>query len=73
MDASQLTISLGTALATASALLVSLIGMVVWAFSYFTSKADHEKTVERVQVLEQNWGDIKSDLSYIRGRLEPKP
>lgn len=73
MDAGQLTVPLWGAIAIGGTIISSLIGLVVWAFSYFASKSDHENLDERVTILEGRWAEVNGHLQYIRGRLEPKP
>jgi len=71
MDASILTIPLWGAISVGAIIVTSIIGVVVWAFTFFATKEQHEEHEDRIRQIEQSWSDIRSDLSYIRGRLEP--
>lgn len=76
MNAETLVVPLWAAIGAGSTVAVALVGVVVWVFTVFLTKDDHKNAHEdhenRIKALEQNWTEIKSDLSYIRGRLEPK-
>lgn len=63
--------------------LAMVIGVVVWCFSYFQSKADASAVekrqngrIENVEHKMDNFADklgkVSEDTQYIRGRLEPK-
>jgi hypothetical protein len=66
-------IGFGVTVATVTA------GVVLWSIATFTSKEDSakiEKRVDKIEVemsaLRENVISIRSDVSYIRGRIEPK-
>lgn len=72
MDASNIVVPIwGVASSIAS-----IAGLVVWVYTTFETKEDakikYQGMDARVQDLERTLHQIASDVSYIRGRLEPK-
>lgn len=54
------------------ALAVACVGVTLWMSARFQTKEDAAKLELRVSAMESNMNQIAVDVSYIRGRLEPK-
>ena len=65
MDAQSLTVPLWGAIATAGGIISTMVLLVAWVFSTFARKED-------LKSLSEKFNKVASDVSYIRGRMEPK-
>lgn len=72
----QVVLPLFPAVATGFAFMSSIIGVVVWVFTNFERKPDAEARYNsvntRLNTAESLLSSVARDVSYIRGRMEPK-
>jgi hypothetical protein len=75
-DVTNLVVPLWPALVAGGGILATLLGVVAWVFSTFERKEDaqtkHDDLDRRVLEQEKLLQSMAQDVSYIRGRLEPK-
>jgi hypothetical protein len=75
-DATSLVVPLWGAILAGFTGITTIIGTVVWVYATFERKADadqrHDSLTKRVSVQEQLLSKVAQDVSYIRGRLEPR-
>lgn len=75
-DATSLVVPLWGAIVFGGGILSTVIGTIVWTFSNFERKPDakerHDGLEERVSHQEMTLNKVANDVSYIRGRLEPR-
>lgn len=76
MDSTAITISIFQASVIAASVVSSVVGALLWSFNTFEKKNDardkHKDLEGRVSASEKVLHDVAKDVSYIRGRLEPK-
>ena len=72
MDAQVLTVPLWGALAVGGGILSTSILTVTWVFTNFAKKKDLEMLAGKVDSHAVMLSKVASDVSYIRGRIEPK-
>jgi hypothetical protein len=70
------TIPLWAAISTSAALIAFVSGIIAWVFMNFAKKSELEKVEQhvsgRITAQETLTGQIARDVSYIRGKLEPR-
>lgn len=75
-DISNAVIPLWGAVVALGGIITALGTIVVWAFSTFETKVEsterHASLKERVDSQESLLASVARDVSYIRGRMEPK-
>lgn len=75
-DVTGLVIPLWPALVASGGIIMAIAGTIVWVFANFDLKKDaHERHLlleGRVSSQEKVLNDVAQNVSYIRGRLEPK-
>ncbi len=75
-DATTLAVPLWGAVGGFGSLLVALVSLVAWVFMTFDRSSvavkRHEALEGRVEKQDHLLGKVAQDVSYIRGRLEPK-
>lgn len=62
-------ISVWGAMGAGFTVLSSVIGVVVWVFTTFATKAEQEKSDKKVEEVERLVREIANDVAYIRGRI----
>lgn len=76
IDISTAMVPLWAALTVIGGVLSALGAIVVWVFSTFETKLEaserHEALRNRVDSHETLLSEVARDVSYIRGRIEPK-
>lgn len=76
IEAARLTIPLLPSLGVAFTMFASLAGIIVWALTTFERRPDakdkHRAHEERFAAIEPVFLKVRDDVSYIRGRLEPR-
>jgi hypothetical protein len=75
-DATTLVIPLWPAMVAGGGILTALIGVITWVFATFERKTDadqkHAVVDARVTNQEKILNEVAQNVSYIRGRIEPK-
>lgn len=75
-DLSQAVVPLSSALTILAGFVATMGSIVIWVFATFEQKSDsaekHLALAKRVDSQELTLNKVASDVSYIRGRMEPK-
>ncbi len=72
MNFQEMTVPIGASFMISS----TVVGIVIWVFANFERKVDasskYDALNKRIDSQDQLLQDVHSDVSYIRGRIEPK-